>query len=70
MALVLFGVERAVPSGSSDPRLVLRLAAEVVAGAAAYTVMARWLGIEDLQPVLRPAQALLRRAGIRRSTAD
>jgi putative peptidoglycan lipid II flippase len=70
MALVLFGVERGFPSGGGDPRLLLRLVAEGIAGAVTYLLMARWLGIDDLEPVLRPVRPLLVRAGLIRSTSD
>jgi putative peptidoglycan lipid II flippase len=66
MAIVLLVVKRVVPTGISDPLLLVRLVAEVAAGTLAYLLMARWLGIEDLQPVLRIGRSVLGRAGLRR----
>jgi putative peptidoglycan lipid II flippase len=70
MALVLWGVGRLLPAGDGDAVLVLRVGADVVAGSLVYLGMARWLHIDDLQPLLRPARAVLVRVGLVRAAAD
>jgi putative peptidoglycan lipid II flippase len=64
MAGVLFGLGRALPDADSVVLLVGRIATEVFAGTAAYLFLARWLGIDDLEPVLRPVRAVLARMGL------
>jgi putative peptidoglycan lipid II flippase len=71
MAIVVVACDRVLPHGTTDIPMIIRLVVDVAAGAAAYLLLARWLGIDDLQPVLRlvrPVLVRLHLAGPRRAS--
>lgn len=61
MGVVLVVVRSVLPTGGGTVGLLGRLTVELAAGAGAYFVGARALGIEEIQPVLRLAGRLGRR---------
>ncbi len=64
MAVVVVGIDAILPHGTAYPVLVVRLLVDVGAGAAVFLLLARWLGIDDLQPVLRLIGPVLARIGL------
>jgi putative peptidoglycan lipid II flippase len=69
MAVVMLLIDHVAPHGQSDPILIVRLVLDIGLGTTAYALMARWLGIDDLQPILRLARPVLRRLGFGSPTA-
>jgi putative peptidoglycan lipid II flippase len=59
MAVVVLALDRVLPHGTTDVPLIIRLVVDIVAGAGVYLLLARWLGIDDLQPVLRLVRPIL-----------
>jgi putative peptidoglycan lipid II flippase len=66
MAGVVTVASRLLPAGQGDPHLLLRVVVEVGAGAGAYLVIARAVGVAELDLVLGPLGRLLRRRSGRR----
>jgi putative peptidoglycan lipid II flippase len=61
MALALLALGRVLPHTDRVGLLVLRVVVEVIVATVVYVWGARWLGISDLDPVLRPVRAVLAR---------
>ncbi|HLI00906.1 MAG TPA: murein biosynthesis integral membrane protein MurJ [Acidimicrobiales bacterium] len=70
MAAGVLAVNRVLPHGTTNVPLIERLVVDVVVGVGLFGAVAWWLGVEDLQPVLRPIRSVLRRMGFASRPAE